>query len=120
MRIWSPGDVATVGAALLRSGLVRPVSSLAGGLQAAGIGPGDRVGVLCRNHRELVRTAAALSAIAADVLLLNASFAGPQLAQVLEDTHASAVVYDADPRLDLGQLTAPRAVILRGRLVRRS
>jgi imidazolonepropionase-like amidohydrolase len=33
---------------------------------------------------------------------------------------ADAVVYDADPRLDLGQLTAPRAVILRGRLVHRS
>jgi len=32
---------------------------------------------------------------------------------------ADAVVYDADPRADLGQLAAPAAVILRGRLVYR-
>jgi imidazolonepropionase-like amidohydrolase len=32
---------------------------------------------------------------------------------------ADAVVYDADPRLDLDRLNAPRAVILRGRLVHR-
>jgi imidazolonepropionase-like amidohydrolase len=31
---------------------------------------------------------------------------------------ADAVVYDADPRTDLALLDAPRAVILRGRLVR--
>jgi imidazolonepropionase-like amidohydrolase len=29
---------------------------------------------------------------------------------------ADAVVYDADPRRDLGQLAAPRAVVLRGRI----
>ncbi|MGO8957605.1 MAG: amidohydrolase family protein [Streptosporangiaceae bacterium] len=32
---------------------------------------------------------------------------------------ADAVVYDGDPRADLGQLDAPRAVILRGKLVSR-
>jgi len=32
---------------------------------------------------------------------------------------ADAVVYDADPRSDLGQLDAPKAVVLRGRLVHR-
>ena len=31
---------------------------------------------------------------------------------------ADAVVYDEDPRRDLGQLDAPRAVILRGRISR--
>jgi len=31
---------------------------------------------------------------------------------------ADAVVYDADPRTDLTLLDTPRAVILRGRLVR--
>ena len=30
---------------------------------------------------------------------------------------ADAVVYDSDPRADLGQLTAPSAVILRGKLI---
>jgi imidazolonepropionase-like amidohydrolase len=32
---------------------------------------------------------------------------------------ADAVVFDADPRADLSQLGAPRAVILRGRLAHR-
>jgi imidazolonepropionase-like amidohydrolase len=35
-----------------------------------------------------------------------------------EGAPADAVVYDADPRADLGQLDHPRAVILRGRLIR--
>jgi hypothetical protein len=33
---------------------------------------------------------------------------------------ADAVVYGSDPRADLSQLGAPRAVILRGRLAYRS
>jgi imidazolonepropionase-like amidohydrolase len=33
---------------------------------------------------------------------------------------ADAVVYDSDPRTDLAQLEAPRAVILRGRLMHRA
>jgi imidazolonepropionase-like amidohydrolase len=36
-----------------------------------------------------------------------------------EGAPADAVVYDSDPRADLGQLDHPRAVILRGKLVRR-
>jgi imidazolonepropionase-like amidohydrolase len=32
---------------------------------------------------------------------------------------ADAVIYDADPRADLSLLDAPRAVILRGRLIHR-
>jgi len=37
-----------------------------------------------------------------------------------EGAPADAVVYDSDPRADLGQLDHPRAVILRGRLARPS
>jgi len=37
-----------------------------------------------------------------------------------EGSPADAVVYDSDPRADLGQLDHPRAVILRGKLVRPS
>jgi len=33
-----------------------------------------------------------------------------------EGAPADAVVYDADPRRDLGQLAAPRAVVLRGKI----
>ena len=38
------------------------------------------------------------------------------IAGLAEGAPADAVVYDADPRRDLGQLTAPRAVILRGKV----
>jgi imidazolonepropionase-like amidohydrolase len=38
------------------------------------------------------------------------------IAGLSEGAPADAVIYDADPRRDLGQLAAPRAVILRGRL----
>ena len=38
------------------------------------------------------------------------------LAGLTDDAPADAVVYAADPRLDLSQLAAPRAVVLRGRV----
>jgi imidazolonepropionase-like amidohydrolase len=41
------------------------------------------------------------------------------LAGLTPGAPADAVVYDADPRTDLAQLEAPRAVILRGRLMHR-
>jgi imidazolonepropionase-like amidohydrolase len=42
------------------------------------------------------------------------------LAGLTPGAPADAVVYDADPRTDLAQLEAPRAVILRGRLMHRT
>jgi imidazolonepropionase-like amidohydrolase len=41
------------------------------------------------------------------------------LASLIEGAPADAVVFDADPRTDLGQLDKPQAVIVRGRLVHR-
>jgi imidazolonepropionase-like amidohydrolase len=38
------------------------------------------------------------------------------MAGLSEGAPADAVVYDADPRRDLSQLAAPRAVILRGKI----
>jgi len=38
------------------------------------------------------------------------------LAGLAEGAPADAVVYDADPRRDLSQLAAPRAVVLRGKI----
>jgi imidazolonepropionase-like amidohydrolase len=38
------------------------------------------------------------------------------IAGISEGAPADAVIYDADPRRDLSQLAAPRAVVLRGRL----
>jgi imidazolonepropionase-like amidohydrolase len=38
------------------------------------------------------------------------------MAGLVEEAPADAVIYDTDPRLDLSQLAAPRAVVLRGQI----
>ena len=62
--------------------LWRRSQSVAAGLVAAGVAPGSVVGLLGRNHRGFVEALIAVSAIGADVVLLNTGFAGPQLADV--------------------------------------
>ena len=41
------------------------------------------VGIMCRNHRGFVDAVAGTERVGADVLLLNTSFAGPALAEVV-------------------------------------
>ena len=52
--------------------------------QADGIGEGDGVAILCRNHRGFVESTSRCSKLGADALYLNTSFAGPQIAEVCE------------------------------------
>jgi acyl-CoA synthetase (AMP-forming)/AMP-acid ligase II len=54
------------------------------------------IGVMCRNHRGFVQALVAANRIGADVLLLNTSFAGPALAEVVEREDVDAVVYDEE------------------------
>jgi acyl-CoA synthetase (AMP-forming)/AMP-acid ligase II len=61
-----------------------------------GIGAGDRVGLLARDHRGFVEAMVALSKLGADVLLLNTSFSGPQLSETLAREGALALVHDAE------------------------
>jgi acyl-CoA synthetase (AMP-forming)/AMP-acid ligase II len=70
-----------------------------------GIGEGDRVGLLARDHRGFVETLVALSKLGADVLLLNTSFSGPQLRETLAREGAVALVHDAE-------FTAPDGVVV--------
>jgi acyl-CoA synthetase (AMP-forming)/AMP-acid ligase II len=76
--------------------LAASISTLSAALERLGIGSEDRVALLCRNHREFVHVVAAVSALGADVLLLNVSFAAPQLAQVLAEQRATVLVYDEE------------------------
>jgi fatty-acyl-CoA synthase len=71
-------------------------SRLAAALGARGVGPGCAVGLLCRDHRFFVEAAVATNKAGADLLLLNTSFSGPQLREVLEREDARAVVYDEE------------------------
>ncbi|GAB3238562.1 acyl-CoA ligase FadD12 [Mycolicibacterium hippocampi] len=54
------------------------------------------VAVMCRNHRGFVEALVAANRIGADVLLLNTSFAGPAMAEVIEREGADVVIYDQE------------------------
>src|SRR5882757_4654277 len=65
---------------------------------AAGAAPAV-VGIMARNHRGFVEALIAANRIGADVLLLNTSFAGPALAEVVEREDVSsslAIIYDEE------------------------
>ncbi len=71
-------------------------NALAHELAAAGIGPGDGVAIMCRNHRGFIESTVACSKLGASALYLNTAFAGPQITDVLAREDAAAVIYDED------------------------
>jgi acyl-CoA synthetase (AMP-forming)/AMP-acid ligase II len=71
-------------------------NALAHSLARMGIGPGDGVGVMCRNHRGFIETTLAAAKLGASALYLNTMFAGPQLAEVTKREGPKALVYDEE------------------------
>ena len=71
-------------------------NALAHELAAAGIGEGDGVAVMCRNHRGFIESTVACSKLGATALYLNTAFAAPQITDVLAREEAAAVIYDED------------------------
>jgi acyl-CoA synthetase (AMP-forming)/AMP-acid ligase II len=69
-------------------------NALAHGLAASGIGEGDSVGLMCRNHRGFIESVVACSKLGAHVLFLNTAFSGPQLADVAKREEPKALIYD--------------------------
>ena len=69
---------------------------LAHGLKDLGVGEGDSVAVLCRNHRYFVDVSTALSKIGADILYLNTAFSAPQLGEVCKREKPAAIVFDEE------------------------
>jgi acyl-CoA synthetase (AMP-forming)/AMP-acid ligase II len=76
--------------------LHRRSNALARALAERGIGEGDSVAVMCRNHRGFVDAIVATAKCGADILLLNTAFAGPQLVAVLEREGPRAVIHDEE------------------------
>ncbi|MCV7220625.1 acyl-CoA ligase FadD12 [Mycolicibacterium elephantis] len=68
--------------------------ALAAGLQAEA--DPKVIGIMARNHRGFVESLIAANRISADVLLLNTSFAGPALAEVVDREHVDAIIYDEE------------------------
>ena len=90
-----PGIVDELGV-LTFAEVQRRSNGLARALQERGIGVGDGVAIMCRNHRGFVDATIACSKVGADVLFLNTMFAGPQIKEVCEREAPKAVVYDEE------------------------
>ena len=74
----------------------RRTNALAHAFAEMGIGPGDGIGIMCRNHRGFVETTLAAAKLGASALYLNTMFAGPQLVEVMEREGPKALVYDEE------------------------
>ncbi len=70
--------------------------AFAAALQALPGGQPKVMGIMCRNHRGFIEAVVAANRIGADLLLLNTSFAGPALAEVVAREGADTVVYDEE------------------------
>ena len=71
-------------------------NALAHALRARGVGEGDGVAVMCRNHRGFLDASLAVAKLGADVLYLNTAFAGPQLVDVLAREKPGVVIHDEE------------------------
>jgi acyl-CoA synthetase (AMP-forming)/AMP-acid ligase II len=74
----------------------RRSNALARALRDQGVGLGDGVAIMCRNHRYFIEATMACSKLGAIALYLNTAFAGPQLADVLERERPAALIYDQE------------------------
>ena len=74
----------------------RRTNAFAHALEDAGIGPGDGVAIMCRNHRGFIEAVVACSKLGAHALFLNTAFSKPQLTDVLEREAPKALVYDQE------------------------
>jgi acyl-CoA synthetase (AMP-forming)/AMP-acid ligase II len=76
--------------------LHRRSNALAHSFAEMGIGPGDGIGVMARNHRGFLETTLAAAKLGASALYLNTMFAGPQLVEVMRREGPKALVYDEE------------------------
>jgi fatty-acyl-CoA synthase len=76
--------------------LHRRSNALAHALEGMGIGFGDGVGVMCRNHRGFIEATAAAAKLGASAIYLNTMFAGPQLAEVTRREKPKALIHDEE------------------------
>ncbi|MFI5028346.1 MAG: acyl-CoA synthetase [Solirubrobacterales bacterium] len=74
----------------------RRSNALAHAFERMGIGYGDGVGIMCRNHRGFVEATLAAAKLGASALYLNTMFARPQLVEVTRREGPKALVYDEE------------------------
>ncbi len=83
-------------------------NALAHALAAEGVGPGSRVGIMCRNHRGWVEAYVATNKLGAHALFFNTAFSGPQMADVAEREDPVAIIFDEEFAGVLGEASKGR------------
>lgn len=98
LAIRSPGRIGLVDelGSLTFADLHARSNALAHALAGHGVVAGDRVAVLCRNHRGFVEATVAAAKLGADILYLNTALAAPQLEDVLEREAPRLLVHDEE------------------------
>jgi len=99
-----PGRVAVIDEhrAVTYHELLQRAERLARGLRDLGVGPGDRVGLLCRNSAGMIETLVAVTTLGADAVLVNTGMSGPQLAGVAREQRLRTVIHDDEFELPEG------------------
>jgi acyl-CoA synthetase (AMP-forming)/AMP-acid ligase II len=105
-----PGLIDELGTLTWRE-LDERINAFGAALQNLPTGQPKVVGIMCRNHRGFVEAVVAVNRIGSDVVLLNTSFAGPALAEVVNREGVDAVVYDEEftPTVDRALADKPDA-----------
>jgi acyl-CoA synthetase (AMP-forming)/AMP-acid ligase II len=76
--------------------LAAQTNALAHSLRELGVHEGDAIAILCRDHRGFIEAAVAASKLGATLLLLNTSFAGPEIAAVCASENPRVLIYDEE------------------------
>jgi acyl-CoA synthetase (AMP-forming)/AMP-acid ligase II len=74
--------------------LDRRTNAIANAWRARGLRPGDGVAILVRNHRGFLEAVFAAAKVGAKIILLNTSFAAPQIREVANREGTDLLVYD--------------------------
>jgi fatty-acyl-CoA synthase len=69
-------------------------NALANAWRERGLRPGDGVAILVRNHRGFLEAVFAAAKVGAKIILLNTSFAAPQIREVADREGTDLLVYD--------------------------
>jgi fatty-acyl-CoA synthase len=83
-------------------------NALANAWREQGLRPGDGVAILVRNHRGFLESVFAAAKLGAKIILLNTSFAGPQIREVAEREGTDLLVYDDEYAEVLQGVDPPR------------
>jgi long-chain acyl-CoA synthetase len=96
------------GATVTWGGVEQRVAAFAGGLQGAGVGAGERVGIMLGNRSDFAVAYWGSLRTGACVVPINPGYTAPERQHILTDSGATALV--VEPGTSVGQLTGVRVV----------